>query len=119
MPRIAVVIEYDGPDAPYWMSPDGVAICLHAQCPNTKFKVTWANNGDPWAGGHNAPDDIGCPVGCIVDWDSTREVPAGWQWCDGTNGTPDLQGWGTILSCDEGDVRFIGAIQRVAIAAGG
>jgi len=49
MPKIVVVIEYDQPDDKYWMNPDNVAICLHAQCKNTKFRVSWAEGGNPWA----------------------------------------------------------------------
>lgn len=49
MPKIIVEIEYDKPDDPYWMSPDNVALCLHAHCENTRFKVRWAEGGNPWA----------------------------------------------------------------------
>jgi microcystin-dependent protein len=31
------------------------------------------------------------PSGCIVMWNGSS-APAGWQLCDGTNGTPDLRG---------------------------
>lgn len=32
------------------------------------------------------------PVGVIVSWgDTIANIPAGWQHCDGTNGTPDLR----------------------------
>lgn len=32
------------------------------------------------------------PVGSIIDWSgSTASIPAPWQICDGTNGTPDLR----------------------------
>jgi hypothetical protein len=50
MPKIAVEIEYDWPDDPYWMNPDNVALCLAKACKNTRFKVRWAANGDPWEG---------------------------------------------------------------------
>lgn len=34
----------------------------------------------------------GVPVGTIVIWSGTADnIPAGWQLCDGTNGTPDLR----------------------------
>ena len=49
MPKIAVVIEYDSPDDKYWMNPDNVSLCLHAHCKNTKFIVSWAEGGNPWA----------------------------------------------------------------------
>ena len=48
MPKIIVEIEYDQPKDPYWMNPDNVALCLHRYCKNTKFKVEWAKDGDPW-----------------------------------------------------------------------
>lgn len=48
MPKIAVVIEYDSPDGPLWLNPDNVALALHAHCENTKFKVEWAEGGNPW-----------------------------------------------------------------------
>ena len=35
----------------------------------------------------------GVPTGIIVMWNSTAaSIPAGWQLCNGTNGTPDLRG---------------------------
>ena len=49
MPKIAVIIEYDAPDDPLWLNPDNVSLCLHAYCPNTKFSVSWASGGNPWA----------------------------------------------------------------------
>ena len=48
MPKIAVEIEYDTPEDPYWLNPDNVATALSAYCPNTKFKVEWWLNEDPW-----------------------------------------------------------------------
>lgn len=34
----------------------------------------------------------GVPIGTIVIWSGTADnIPAGWQLCDGTNGTPDLR----------------------------
>ena len=48
MPKIIVEIEYDEPTDPYWLNPDNVSLCLHEKCVNTKFKVEWAKNGDPW-----------------------------------------------------------------------
>ena len=32
------------------------------------------------------------PIGSIVMWNSTTPPPTGWAICDGSNGTPDLQG---------------------------
>ena len=49
MPKIAVEIEYNTPDDPLWLNPDNVSLCLHAYCKNTKFSVSWAPNGNPWA----------------------------------------------------------------------
>ena len=41
----------------------------------------------------NALVGSGVPTGIIVMWNSTAaSIPAGWQLCDGTNGTPDLRG---------------------------
>lgn len=48
MPKIAVEIEYDSPNDPYWMNPDNVKICLQETCKNTEFNVDWAEKGDPW-----------------------------------------------------------------------
>jgi len=50
MTTIKVEIEYDEPKDPYWMNPDNVKLCLEAYCPNTKFDVRWAVDGDPWKG---------------------------------------------------------------------
>jgi len=55
MPKIAVVIQYDAPDDKYWLNPDNVSLCLHKYCVNTKFFVTWAPGGNPWA----APEEMG------------------------------------------------------------
>jgi hypothetical protein len=34
----------------------------------------------------------GLPLGAIVMWSGLlADIPAGWQLCDGTNGTPDLR----------------------------
>lgn len=51
MPKIKVEIEYDGPEDPYWLNPDNVAIALGAYCTNTRFEVKWAEGGDPWREG--------------------------------------------------------------------
>lgn len=33
------------------------------------------------------------PIGAIIIWNGTVDnIPASWQLCDGTNGTPDLRG---------------------------
>ena len=56
MQKIIVEIKYDWPDDPYWMNPDNVSLCLQSQCPNTKFEVSWAENGDPWKIEHNEKD---------------------------------------------------------------
>lgn len=33
------------------------------------------------------------PLGGIIEWfGAIANIPAGWQLCDGTNGTPDLRG---------------------------
>lgn len=58
MPEITVKIKYEQPDAPYWMNPDNVAICLHKVCRNTKFEVTWAPGGDPWKDGNYKLSEI-------------------------------------------------------------
>ena len=43
------------------------------------------------AGGDNSAL-VKAPVGTIVIWSGTAgNIPAGWQLCDGTNGTPDLR----------------------------
>ncbi len=48
MPKIAVVIEYDHPEDPYWLNPDNVATALSAYCVNTNFRVIWVPGGNPW-----------------------------------------------------------------------
>lgn len=48
MPKIVVSIEYDKPEIPYWLNPDSVQLCLESECKNTRFKVRWAEGGDPW-----------------------------------------------------------------------
>ncbi len=48
MPKIIVQIEYDEPKDPYWLNPDNVALVLNEHCGEGGFKVTWAENGDPW-----------------------------------------------------------------------
>jgi len=48
MPKIIIEIEYDKPDDPYWMNPDNLWLCLQKYCPNTKWDVRWAKDGDPW-----------------------------------------------------------------------
>ena len=38
------------------------------------------------------PNDVANPIGSITMWSGALvDVPAGWQQCDGTNGTPDLR----------------------------
>ena len=77
MPKISVVIEYDQPDDKYWLNPDNVSIAMSSVCKNTKFKVSWAPNGDPWAASEaevktgtspNPQSTKLCEVtGCIAD----------------------------------------------------
>lgn len=40
MPSIVVKIEWDNPKNKFWLNADNVALALHANCKNTKFKVT-------------------------------------------------------------------------------
>lgn len=39
MPSLTVKIEWNEPEDEHWLNADNVAICLHAYCKNTKFKV--------------------------------------------------------------------------------
>lgn len=39
MPKITVEIEWDEPKDEHWLNAGDVAICLHAYCKNTRFKV--------------------------------------------------------------------------------
>lgn len=39
MPKIAVQIEWDVPDDPYWLNADNIVLALHAYCKNTRFVV--------------------------------------------------------------------------------
>lgn len=37
-------------------------------------------------------NEIQVPPGCIVMWDGPlQDIPSGWLYCDGNNGTPDLR----------------------------
>ena len=45
------------------------------------------------------------PAGIIVGWAGTPEsIPAGWQLCDGTRGTPDLRGRFILAASTEQEV---------------
>ena len=45
------------------------------------------------------------PVGGVVPfWKPAAQIPAGWQVCDGTNGTPDLRGFFIYGAADDVDL---------------
>jgi hypothetical protein len=54
-----------------------------------------------------SPADFDFPVGGIIAWTGTAaSIPAGWQVCDGTNGTKNLRGcfiYGAAVDGDVGD----------------
>lgn len=67
------------------------------------------------------------PAGAIIMWSGTvASIPAGWQLCDGTNGTPDLRGMFIVGAGDTGAGATYGpwyrggaASQSVATASAG
>lgn len=68
--------------------------------------VVPSDGGDPTIGGAVILTDIMdvIPAGCICMWAGTV-APDGWAICDGTNGTPNLQGR-FIVGRDPGDTDF-------------
>jgi hypothetical protein len=59
---------------------------------NTSFMGSGSGADADKLDGHHASDLLGTglPVGAIVWWDS-ESIPAGWNKCDGTNGTADYK----------------------------
>lgn len=56
----------------------------------TDYDTEWIDA--PQGGGGDSTILVKSPVGTIVIWSGTADnIPAGWQLCDGTNGTPDLR----------------------------
>lgn len=56
--------------------------------PSTCVTAIYNEDGTPWE-----PPTLNIPSGIIVAWSgSSDNVPEGWHICDGTEGTPDLQG---------------------------
>ena len=56
--------------------------------PSTCITGIYNEDGTPWE-----PPTLNIPSGIIVAWSgSSDNVPEGWHICDGTEGTPDLQG---------------------------
>jgi hypothetical protein len=69
------------------------------------YPVWW--NGSGWVAGSSPSSSV--PTGCILMWSgSIGTIPAGWQLCDGTGGTPNLQ-----------DKFIVGAGSTYAVAATG
>ena len=57
--------------------------------PTSSISGTTVGSAVPVPG--SAPDES-LPVGAIIMWSGTlSSIPANWQLCDGTNGTPDLR----------------------------
>ena len=50
----------------------------------------------------------GLPLKTIVVWYYDNNIPADWQLCDGTNGTPDLRGGFPMGASIDGDVGVTG-----------
>jgi len=46
------------------------------------------------------------PIGTVKIWTDIANVPAGWQVCDGTNGTPDMRGR-FVVGQKDGDDDFV------------
>src|SRR3989338_653610 len=58
--------------------------------PTSSISGTTVGSAVPAPG--SAPDES-LPAGAIIMWSGTlSSIPANWQLCDGTNGTPDLRG---------------------------
>ncbi len=58
--------------------------------PTSSISGTTVGSAVPAPG--SAPDES-LPAGSIIMWSGTlNSIPANWQLCDGTNGTPDLRG---------------------------
>ena len=56
--------------------------------PSTCITGIYNEDGTPWE-----PPTLNIPSGIIVAWSGSADnVPEGWHICDGTEGTPDLQG---------------------------
>ena len=56
--------------------------------PATSIDMLYNTDGTKWT-----PPTLNIPSGIIVAWSgSSDNVPEGWHICDGTEGTPDLQG---------------------------
>ena len=71
--------------------PDEVTLVYDG--PNENLKTTWGKQWEPW--GAILSTDIASILwiaGMIILWSGAiLNIPVGWQLCDGTNGTPNLQ----------------------------
>lgn len=74
-----------GPGLP----PGGAVGQIPVKASAADYDVQWA---DAPQGGAGDTYLVNAPVGSIVIWSGTEDnIPAGWQLCNGTNGTPDLR----------------------------
>lgn len=59
------------------------------------------------------------PYGIITIWSSgSATIPAGWNVCDGTNGTPDLRGYFVFGASSDGEVNVVSGCATHAHSSG-
>jgi hypothetical protein len=82
-----------------WQSPGGIGLTttgdmVYYNEGNTRLGIGTSGQVLTVSGGLPVwSDPTGIPTGCIVMWSgSLASIPSGWHLCDGTNGTPNLQG---------------------------
>jgi hypothetical protein len=98
-----------GASRPVWSDPAKLSVssattATYAESFNTSTVVAHAILADsatnatnasavPWTGITSPPAFVLLPIGAIIMWYGTyQNIPAGWQECNGTNGTPNLTG---------------------------
>ena len=64
----------------------------YSYAPQTNFTSTGPGNEMVMQSDGTISLNASLPIGSIIMWNSTTPPPTGWRICDGSNGTPDLQG---------------------------
>lgn len=73
-------------------------------------------NGESLSFGGSGSGGDSIPQGVIVIWSGSADnIPDGWALCDGTNGTPDLQGRFILGSSDNHAVGSTGGEENVTL----